>query len=49
MILRDMRRWNESDTDKDGGLSKDEFVNFLHPEDADHMRDIVVMVRCLLP
>jgi hypothetical protein len=23
-------------------LSKEEFANFLHPEDAEHMRDIVI-------
>ncbi|XP_060086345.1 calumenin-like [Ylistrum balloti] len=41
-IERDHRRWEAADTDKDTKLSKDEFVHFLHPEDSDHMRDVVV-------
>ena len=28
--------------DKDGKLSRAEFSTFLHPEEADHMRDVVV-------
>lgn len=39
---RDRRRWDLADEDKDGKLTKTEFANFLHPEEADHMRDIVV-------
>lgn len=39
---RDRRRWSLADQDKDDQLSKTEFQNFLHPEDAEHMRDIVV-------
>lgn len=31
-----------ADEDGDGSLNKYEFRNFLHPEEADHMRDIVV-------
>ena len=42
MEARDNRRWVLADVDKDGELTKDEFQAFLHPEDADHMRDIVV-------
>merc|ERR1711892_1487395 len=42
MEARDNRRWVLADVDKNGELSKDEFQAFLHPEDADHMRDIVV-------
>ncbi|XP_021377539.1 calumenin-B-like isoform X2 [Mizuhopecten yessoensis] len=41
-IERDQRRWTAADTDKDQKLSKEEFVHFLHPEDSDHMRDVVV-------
>ncbi|XP_069133662.1 calumenin-like isoform X2 [Argopecten irradians] len=41
-IDRDHRRWEAADTDKDMKLSKEEFVHFLHPEDSDHMRDVVV-------
>lgn len=43
MIVRDKRRWNKADLNKDSLLSKDEFIHFLHPEEAEHMRDIVVM------
>ena len=32
-----------ADTDYNGVLSFSEYVDFLHPEDAEHMRDIVVM------
>nr|UTK45815.1 calumenin-like protein [Crepidula fornicata] len=43
MINRDRRRWEKADHNKDNRLSKEEFMDFLHPEDAEHMRDIVVM------
>jgi hypothetical protein len=33
-----------ADKNEDGKLDKAEFSNFLHPEEADHMRDIVVQV-----
>ena len=42
MINRDERRWKAADKNEDGKLDKAEFSNFLHPEEADHMRDIVV-------
>lgn len=42
MEERDRRRWDLAYEDKDGFLIKTEFQNFLHPEDAPHMRDIVV-------
>jgi hypothetical protein len=42
MESRDQRRWTIADEDKDGFLTKEEFKHFLHPEEADHMRDIVV-------
>lgn len=44
MIERDERRWKAADKDNDGFLSKEEFADFLHPEEAEHMRDIVVKV-----
>ena len=47
MINRDRRRWEKADRDKDGRLSKEEFMDFLHPEDTEHMRDIVVMVSIM--
>ncbi|XP_061174316.1 calumenin-like isoform X3 [Saccostrea echinata] len=42
MIERDERRWKAADKDGDGYLNKEEFADFLHPEEAEHMRDIVV-------
>ncbi|KAG8182179.1 hypothetical protein JTE90_017130 [Oedothorax gibbosus] len=42
MMQRDKRRWSTADKNGDGSLSKEEFQNFLHPEHADHMKDIVV-------
>lgn len=42
MMQRDKRRWSTADKNGDDLLSKEEFKNFLHPEHADHMKDIVV-------
>lgn len=42
MENRDQRRWTVADEDNDGALSKLEFKHFLHPEESEHMRDIVV-------
>lgn len=39
---RDERRWKLADRDGDHALTKDEFMDFLHPEEAEHMRDVVV-------
>ena len=44
MVKRDMRKFQTADENKDGKLSKDEFAAFLHPEEYDHMKDIVVLV-----
>nr|CDS20243.1 calumenin [Echinococcus granulosus] len=41
-ITRDKRRFEKADTDGDGKLTKDEFAAFLHPEEFEHMRDIVI-------
>jgi len=43
MMERDHRRWLKADQDKDGRLTKLEFQAFLHPEDAEYMRDIMVL------
>lgn len=43
MMQRDKRRWSTADKNGDDLLSKEEFKNFLHPEHADHMKDIVVI------
>ncbi|GFR92887.1 calumenin [Elysia marginata] len=42
MIERDYRRWKHADKNEDGKLSKQEFQDFLHPEEAEHMRGVVV-------
>ena len=44
MINKDRRKFDAADTDKDGKLNKEEFAAFLHPEEMDHMKDIVVLV-----
>jgi len=43
MVKRDERKFQAADEDKDGKLSKDEFAAFLHPEEHEHMKDIVVL------
>ncbi|KAK6973370.1 calumenin [Biomphalaria glabrata] len=42
MIQKDRRRWHQADKNGDGKLTKEEFQDFLHPEEAEHMRGIVV-------
>lgn len=43
MMKRDRRRWATADRDGDDSLTKEEFSGFLHPEETDYMRDIVVL------
>lgn len=43
MIKRDQRRWAAADRDADNTLTKEEFTDFLHPEEAANMRDVVVL------
>jgi calumenin len=42
MLTRDRRRWNVADKDADDALTREEFTDFLHPEESKHMRDVVV-------
>ncbi|XP_047501371.1 calumenin-A-like [Penaeus chinensis] len=42
MLKRDQRRWEVADEDNDNALSLDEFTNFLHPEESERMRAVVV-------
>lgn len=42
MMRRDKRRWDTADGDKDGSLNKDEFMDFLHPEESSHMHSVVI-------
>ena len=44
MINRDERRFKVADYDRNEKMTKDEFGDFLHPEDVTHMKDIVVEV-----
>jgi len=43
IIERDQNRFHAADKDKSGFLNKEEFLDFLHPEDGGaHMRDVVI-------
>lgn len=44
MLTRDERRFNSADRDRDGVATREEFTAFLHPEEFDHMRAIVIQV-----
>lgn len=43
MLKRDRRRWSAADSNGDDLLTKEEFAAFLHPEETEHMKDIVVL------
>ncbi|XP_035227343.1 calumenin-A-like [Stegodyphus dumicola] len=43
MMERDLRRWKRADQDGNDSLNKKEFIDFVHPEDSNHMKDIVVI------
>lgn len=43
MMDRDARRWKKADRDNDGSLNKQEFQDFVHPEESEHMKDIIVI------
>lgn len=43
MLKRDRRRWSVADIDGDDALSKEEFASFLHPEETEHMKNVVVL------
>lgn len=42
MMARDQRRWKAADLNHDDQLNKEEYGCFMHPEDCEHMKDIVV-------
>ena len=42
MMRRDKRRWEMADKDHDDVLTKQEFTDFLHPEETPHMQSVVV-------
>ncbi|KAG0420614.1 hypothetical protein HPB47_003394 [Ixodes persulcatus] len=43
MLERTERRWKLADADGDGALDKSEFKSFLHPEEDDRVRHVVVL------
>ena len=43
-MVRDERRFKMADRDGDMAATKEEFTAFLHPEEYDYMKDIVVQV-----
>ncbi|XP_037111189.1 calumenin-B-like [Syngnathus acus] len=43
MMVRDERRFKMADQDGDQKATKEEFTAFIHPEEFDHMKDIVVI------
>ncbi|CAG9857216.1 unnamed protein product [Phyllotreta striolata] len=43
MMKRDKRRWATADRNDDEALTKEEYSAFLHPEENDYMRDLVVL------
>lgn len=45
MLTRDKRRFKNADKDGDGIATRDEFTAFLHPEEFDYMKDVVVQVQ----
>ncbi|XP_043955021.1 reticulocalbin-3 isoform X1 [Gambusia affinis] len=42
MLARDERRFKAADKDRDGIATREEFTAFLHPEEFDYMKDVVV-------
>lgn len=42
MLFVDKRRFDTADKDKDGGLTKMEYVRFMHPESSPDMEDVQV-------
>lgn len=45
MLPRDERRFKAADLDGDQIATREEFTAFLHPEEFEHMKEIVVLVR----
>lgn len=42
MIRREKRRWTMADRDGDNELTKEEFAKFLHPEEDEYMKDVLI-------
>ncbi|XP_023259850.1 reticulocalbin-1-like [Seriola lalandi dorsalis] len=47
MLPRDERRFKSADLNGDHAADREEFTAFLHPEEFEHMKDIVVLVSPL--
>jgi len=47
MMKRERRRWARADRNNDGELNKEEYSDFLHPEEVDHMKDVIIDVCTL--
>ena len=45
-IAHDERRWKLADTNADGMLDKEEYSSFVHPEEAEHMKESLIQVCC---
>ncbi|XP_044749529.1 calumenin [Coccinella septempunctata] len=43
MRKRDKRRWQMADKDGDDALSKEEYGKFLHPEEDEYMKDVMIL------
>lgn len=43
MMVRDERRFKQADQENKGYLNKDDLTAFLHPEEYDHMKEMVIM------
>lgn len=44
MMARDERRFKMADKNSDNIADKEDFTAFLHPEEYEHMKEIVVLV-----
>ena len=43
MLVRDERRFKQADEKNKGYLDKDDLTAFLHPEEYDHMKEMVIL------
>ena len=46
LLKKDRRRWAAADLDGDDALTKEEFLAFLHAEEADHMHLDYLIHQC---
>ncbi|XP_033322402.1 calumenin B scf [Megalopta genalis] len=43
MLKKERRRWTSADVDGDDALTKEEFTAFLHADQANHTKDVIVL------